>query len=176
MSPIEGIKNFLSFNNHDLIVYNIIIGSILGGIIVDLTQASFKDNFPNIIELIIGTMLLMNEKFNSVLRSLGFILTADSFSFLTKKKSTPEKCKDCMPFECLKIIPMYVTTNFDLVVYGNNEPIPIPSECKKYYQEYIDYIAYVPLPPIPDPKHKQLASESDQEISEYSTSDTQLSE
>ncbi|ABP73429.1 hypothetical protein [Acidianus bottle-shaped virus] len=147
MSLVESINKFLSFADHDLIVYDIILGSILGGIGVSFNQASLIDDFPNIIELIIGSMMLLNKGFEPFLRSLGFVLTADGFSSLVNKVFTSEECKNCIPFDCL-IAPLPAD-----VVYANSESNDPPliaigprvffnlqkPECREYFERLQKY-------------------------------------
>lgn len=113
MSLLESIKQFLSIADRDLIAYDIILGAIIGGIGVGFSQASFIDDFPNIIELIIGSMMLLNEGFQPFLRSLGFVLTADGFSSLVNKVFTSEECENCIPIECLELPPPRTITYTD---------------------------------------------------------------
>lgn len=84
MEYIQPIEPIIYSNEKTGIAFDAILGAVLAGIIVGLARSAFLNKFPDYVEVIIGVALLIMYGQSSVVRGVGFVLTADGIYSLIK--------------------------------------------------------------------------------------------
>lgn len=84
MAVLEQIEPIINSNEKTGITFDAVVGAVIAGIIVGLAKSAFLNKFPDYLELILGVALLVMYGQNSVVRGVGFVLTADGIYSLIK--------------------------------------------------------------------------------------------
>lgn len=84
MALIEPIEPVIYANEKTGISFDSVVGAVIAGVVVGLAKSAFLGKFPDYVELILGIALLIMYGQNSVVRGVGFVLTADGIYSLVK--------------------------------------------------------------------------------------------
>lgn len=84
MEIVEPVQPIIYSNEKVGLSFDSIVGAIIAGVIVGLAKSAFLNKFPSYVELAIGVALLIMYGQYSIIRGIGFVLTADGIYSLVK--------------------------------------------------------------------------------------------
>lgn len=84
MAILEPVEPVIYANEKTGISFDSVIGAVIAGLIVGVAKSAFLGKFPDYLELVLGVALLIMYGQNSVVRGVGFVLTADGIYSLVK--------------------------------------------------------------------------------------------
>ncbi|ALG96785.1 hypothetical protein [Acidianus bottle-shaped virus 2 strain ABV2] len=84
MAVVEAVEPVIYANEKTGISFDSIVGAVIAGVIVGLAKSAFLNKFPTYVEVAIGVALLIMYGQYSIIRGVGFVLTADGIYSLIK--------------------------------------------------------------------------------------------
>lgn len=88
MAVVEAVEPVIYSNVKTGITFDAVVGAVIAGIIVGLARSAFLNKFPDYVEILIGTGLLLLYGQYDIVRGVGFVLVADGIYGLIKNYIT----------------------------------------------------------------------------------------